>query len=184
MIHSIFSDAEKEGNPMVMSFQDEIDDEDLLRPSQHSNLVAQISDSSDEELEASQPDRPVVVYTVNQTLEDLNTEENLDDWLNGGSKVLTTSKSKTATSSNVPVKVKTDEDMPTVGSFNIESISDNSAEEIQTEVTSKTIRKTKEKKSKRKSKKASKETGRSLNSSSIETATIEKSRPHEEYEEI
>ncbi|EFX77849.1 hypothetical protein DAPPUDRAFT_105818 [Daphnia pulex] len=66
-----FSDAENEGNPMVMGFQDKIDDEDYLRASEFGNPVTQISDSSDsssdEEVPVPQPDKKeAAAYKVNK----------------------------------------------------------------------------------------------------------------------
>lgn len=176
------SDVENEGNPMVMGFQDEIDDEDYLRPSQLSYPVTQISDSSEDELQIRPPSRTATAYTVTQTLEDLNVEDNLDDWLNESSEQSSSSKQNSALATASASVLKNDEVVPAVSRLNVETTAlENSAEE---EVTSKSNKKTKEKKSKRKSKKSSKETGRSSNSVTVESDATEQPRPKEEYEEI
>lgn len=168
---------------MVMGFQDEIDDEDYLRPSQLSYPVTQISDSSEDELDIPQPNRTASAYTVSQTLDDLKIEDDLDDWLNGSSEQSSSSKQKSGVATASAAIVKSDE--ITISRSNVETVVfENSAEETTMEVTGKSSKKTKEKKSKRKSKKSSKETGRSSNSSLVESDAIEPPRPHEEYEEI
>ena len=100
MVHS---DAEVVGNPMVMGFTDDIDDEDF-RPSKALNPVAQISDSSSSDEEERgpvllQPKRvsPVVNNVV--VSNEASSGDELDDWLNGPGeskkdKAPTTSKSK------------------------------------------------------------------------------------------
>ncbi len=176
----IFSDAEKEGNPMVMGFQDEIDDEDYLRSSHLNHPATQISDSSDEEMQTQQSDRKVpVFYNVTQSLsEDVTVEDDLDDWLNDGSEPSASTKSKSV----VTVKNET---IPSVSSLNVEpkaAEEEESLEEPPVEVTSKGGKKIKEKKHKRKSKKSSKE--RSSSSPITGTDVIDQSRPYDEYEEI
>ncbi|EFX63205.1 hypothetical protein DAPPUDRAFT_268880 [Daphnia pulex] len=97
-----FSYAENEGNPMVMGFQDKIDDEDYLRASEFGNPVTQISDSSsDEEVPVPQADKKeAAAYKVNKTVEDITIEDDLDDWLNDGAEKLPSSKLNVSSSSS------------------------------------------------------------------------------------
>ncbi|EFX70712.1 hypothetical protein DAPPUDRAFT_256818 [Daphnia pulex] len=97
-----FSDAENEGNPMVMGFQDEIEDEDYLRASEFGNPVTQILDSSsDEEVPVPQADKKeAAAYKVNKTVEDITIEDDLDDWLNDGAEKLPSSKLNVSSSSS------------------------------------------------------------------------------------
>lgn len=168
---------------MVMGFQDEIDDEDYLRPS-HLNhpVVAQISDSSDEELEETpQPDRTApTVHKVTQSLEDLSDEDDLDDWLNGGSE-----QSIKPKSSSAAVVAKKNDIVSSVNTTrpNAEPKVDDYPVEPSLEAIGKSSKKVKEKKSKRKPKKSSKE--RSCSPCHVGTDAIEQSRPYDdEYEEI
>ncbi|XP_046650979.1 rab-like protein 6 [Daphnia pulicaria] len=96
------SDAENEGNPMVMGFQDEIDDEDYLRASEFGNPVTQISvSSSDEEVPVPQADKKeAAAYKVNKTVEDITIEDDLDDWLNDGAEKFPSSKLNVSSSSS------------------------------------------------------------------------------------
>lgn len=165
---------------MVMGFQDEIDDEDYLRPSEFGNPVTQISDSSsDEEVPVPQSDKKEpAAYKVNQTFEDITIEDDLDDWLNDGAEKLPSTKLKVSSSSASTIK-------------NSESINrkipepkivDVSLEELSLEVTGKSKR-VKEKKSKRRSKNSSKDERRS-SSPTPDTDGVEQSRPCNEYEEL
>ena len=71
------SEVENNGNPMVMGFQDEIDDEDF-RGSTSNPAPLDLSSSSDEESQAVavQPS----LSLVSNIVEDVDT--GLDDWLN------------------------------------------------------------------------------------------------------
>lgn len=83
----VYSDAEVVGNPMVMGFTDDIDDEDF-RPSKVLNPVAQISDSSSSDEEERgpvllQPKRASPVVNNVVVSNEASSGDELDDWLNG-----------------------------------------------------------------------------------------------------
>lgn len=71
------SDVENNGNPMVMGFQDEIDDEDY-RGSASNPVPLELSSSSDEESQTVTVPPPVSL--VSNVVEDV--DPGLDDWLN------------------------------------------------------------------------------------------------------
>ncbi len=174
-----FSDAEKEGNPMVMGFQDEIDDEDYLRPSEFGNPVTQISDSSsDEEISVPQTDKKeLAAYKVNKTVEDITIENDLDDWLNDGAEKLPSTKLKVSSSaSSIKNNESVNRKVPEPKTVDV------SLEELSLEVTGKSKR-VKEKKSKRKSKKSAKDE-RTSSSPAPDSDVVEESRPYNEYEEL
>ncbi|XP_046644013.1 rab-like protein 6 isoform X1 [Daphnia pulicaria] len=173
------SDAENEGNPMVMGFQDEIDDEDYLRASEFGNPVTQISDSSsDEEVPVPQADKKeAAAYKVNKTVEDITIEDDLDDWLNDGAEKLPSSKLKvSSSSSSLKNNESVNRKVPEPKTVDV------SLEELSLEVTGKSKR-VKEKKSKRKSKKSSKDE-RTSSSPAPDSDVVEESRPYNEYEEL
>ena len=167
-----YSDVENEGNPMVMGFQDEIDDDDFLRPSGFGNPVAQVSDSSDEEPEILKPlpKAPTAApMKVNNLVEKVAINDDLDDWLNGGEE---------PSLSSVPIQ-NVDSFIPSEsrGKFEAERMS--SLDEPSSDVAEiKPTKKHKEKKSKRKSKKSSRE------SSEMDANSPRQSRPNNDYEEI
>jgi len=157
---------------MVMGFQDEIDDDDFLRPSGFGNSVAQVSDSSDEEPEILQPlpKAPTAApMKVNNLVEKVALNDDLDDWLNGGEE---------PSLSSVPIE-NVDSFIPSEsrGKFEAEQMS--SPDEPSSDVAEiKPTKKHKEKKSKRKSKKSSRE------SSEMDANSPRQSRPNNDYEEI
>lgn len=166
-----YSDVEIEGNPMVMGFQDEIDDDDFLKPSEFGNPVAQVSDSSDEEPEILQPLPKATVAApmkVNNFVEKVSTNDDLDDWLNGGEE---------PSLSSVPTQ-KFDSFISSEKRGNFEAERLSSPDEPSSDVVEKPIKKHKEKKSKRKSKKSSRE------SSEMDRNSPRQSRPNNDYEEI
>jgi len=75
--HDSDSDVENNGNPMVMGFQDEIDDEDY-RGSASNPVPLELSSSSDEESQTVTVPPPVSL--VSNVVEDV--DPGLDDWLN------------------------------------------------------------------------------------------------------
>lgn len=77
--HDSDSDVENNGNPMVMGFQDEIDDEDY-RTGSRNPVPLDLSSSSDEEPQTVAILPPVSI--VNNAVDDVDT--GLDDWLNSG----------------------------------------------------------------------------------------------------
>jgi hypothetical protein len=154
-----------------MGLQDEIDDDDFLKPSGFGNPVAQVSDSSDEEPEILQPLPKVTVAApmkVNNFVEKVSTNDDLDDWLNGGEE---------PSISAVPT-VKFDSFIPSGNRGNFEAERLSSPDEPSSDVVEKPIKKHKEKKSKRKSKKSSRE------SSEMDRNSPRQSRPNNDYEEI
>ncbi|KAK4020801.1 hypothetical protein OUZ56_002747 [Daphnia magna] len=172
------SDAEKEGNPMVMGFQDEIDDEDYLRPSDFGNPVAQISDSSDDELSVPGPDKKESsVSKASRTLENVTIKDDLDDWLNGGDETLQATKFKAPS----PASIRDDE-MPSNRKITEKKTEVNLIEESSIELTGKSKR-TKEKKGKRKSKRSSMEE-RTSSSPVHDTNAVGESRSFNDYEEL
>ncbi|XP_032778554.2 rab-like protein 6 [Daphnia magna] len=172
------SDAEKEGNPMVMGFQDEIDDEDYLRPSDFGNPVAQISDSSDDELSVPGPDKKESsVSKASRTLENVTIKDDLDDWLNGGDETLQATKFKAPS----PASIRDDE-MPSNRKIAEKKTEVNLIEESSIELTGKSKR-TKEKKGKRKSKRSSMEE-RTSSSPVHDTNAVGESRSFNDYEEL
>jgi hypothetical protein len=164
---------------MVMGFQDEIDDEDYLRPTEFGNPVTQISDSSsDEEIPVLQTDKKeTAAYKVNQTFEDVSIEDDLDDWLNDGAEKLPSTKLKVSSSaSSIKNNESVDRNIPEPKAVGF------SLEELSLEVTGNSKR-AKEKKIKRKSKKSSKEE-RISSSPTRGTDAVEESRHYNEYEEL
>lgn len=163
---------------MVMGFQDEIDDEDYLRPSEFGNPVMQISDSSDDEL------RPPVrhkkessVFKASRALENVAIKDDLDDWLNGEDETLPATKFKapspaTSRDYEIPISRKIPEQKTEVIAL----------EESSIESTGKGKR-TKEKKGKRKSKRSSME-DRTSSDPVQDTNTVGESRVYNDYEEL
>lgn len=163
---------------MVMGFQDEIDDEDYLRPSDFGNPVAQISDSSDDELSVPGPDKKESsVSKASRTLENVTIKDDLDDWLNGGDETSQATKFKAPS----PASIRDDE-MPSNRKITEKKTEVNLIEESSIELTGKSKR-TKEKKGKRKSKRSSMEE-RTSSSPVHDTNAVGESRSFNDYEEL
>lgn len=158
---------------MVIGFQDEIDDEDFLRPSQQLHPVTQISDSSDEEI--PRHGQTSAAHQAHPTEKSSPIEDDLDDWLNGGSQPTHSLKSHVQSSSIKEQVIK-----PSVTQITTDAWLEDTSEDVP-QKTEKASKKSKEKKSKRKSKKSSKDLDRS---NSPCPDVNDQSRPHAEYEEI
>lgn len=166
--HESDSDVENDGNPMVMNFQDEIDDEDY-RPMKVSAVDenSDLSSSSDEEPEAKIMSPSSLVSNV---IEDVDLNNGLDSWLDasqchpeesGHGKLLTDDQ-------RVDVVSKTEE----------VALSSSSSDLVEVSKV--------EKKSKKKDKKSKKKTKKSKDSKQLEekTDTGEAVTHHGDYEEI
>ena len=164
---------------MVMGFQDEIDDEDLLHHSSSAQPAVQVSDSSEEEPEESLKPLPVQLFprrTVEESQPAFDAEDELDDWLNEPADHPIQTQHANSKNPNLEHEVTAATNQVCLdGKF--ESLVESAPEETE----AKSTKKNKEKKGKRKSKKSKKERN---STDGEEISDFQPARPIDDYEEI